>query len=67
MFFYRSAVVVFRRIPLFNDPVRVAQLRVAFAVERARRPFHIDAIVVMPDHIHAVWTLPPGDADYSIR
>jgi len=42
-------------------------LRTAFAAEMARRPFHIDAIVVMPNHIHAVWTLPQGDADYSIR
>ena len=32
-----------------------------------KRPFHIDAWVVMPDHMHAVWTLPPDDADYSGR
>ncbi|MCI5146354.1 MAG: transposase, partial [Candidatus Electrothrix sp. AR3] len=30
-------------------------------------PFHIDAMVVLPDHLHAVWTLPEGDADFSIR
>jgi putative transposase len=24
-------------------------------------------MVVLPDHIHAVWTLPPGDADFSLR
>jgi putative transposase len=27
----------------------------------------IDAMVVLPDHIHAVWTLPPGNADFSLR
>jgi REP element-mobilizing transposase RayT len=32
---------------------------------QTRHPFTIDAMVVLPDHIHAVWTLPPGDADYS--
>ena len=32
-----------------------------------RRPFIIDAIVIMPDHIHSLWTLPKGDVDYSIR
>ncbi len=39
------------------------------AVARTRRdyPFAIDAFVVLPDHIHAVWTLPPDDADFSIR
>ena len=30
-------------------------------------PFRIDAMVVLPDHLHAVWTLPEGDADYSKR
>jgi REP-associated tyrosine transposase len=34
---------------------------------RASRPFHIDAWVVLPDHMHAVWTLPPDDSDYSGR
>src|SRR6202035_1573757 len=29
--------------------------------------FVINAVVVLPDHIHAVWTLPPGDADFSTR
>lgn len=34
---------------------------------RAERPVQIDAWVVLPDHMHAVWTLPEGDADYSVR
>ena len=29
--------------------------------------FTIDAVVVLPDHLHAIWTLPPGDADFSTR
>jgi len=39
------------------------------AVRRVRRnyPFHIDAWVVLPDHLHAVWTLPPDDDDYANR
>jgi putative transposase len=35
--------------------------------EQRRRPFAIDAIVVLPDHLHCIWTLPPGDADFSSR
>lgn len=31
------------------------------------RPFWCDAFVVLPDHLHAVWTIAPGDADYSTR
>ena len=42
-------------------------LREAVRGVRARRPFHIDAWVVLPDHMHAVWTLPADDADYSSR
>ena len=40
--------------------------RVAEAVRRvrSRTPFHIDAWVVLPDHMHCLWTLPEGDADF---
>ena len=31
------------------------------------RPFVVDAMVVLPEHLHAVWTLPPGDDDYAGR
>ena len=34
---------------------------------KARHPFHIDAMVILPDHPHAVRTLPPGDCDYPTR
>jgi putative transposase len=46
---------------------RIDALRRALRVARHVRPFEIDAIVVMPDHLHAIWTLPIGDADYSTR
>lgn len=64
---YFFTVVTFRRALLFNRPEAVAGLRAAFYGEMARRPFQIDAIVIMPDHLHAIWTLPAGDMDYSIR
>ena len=34
---------------------------------RTQQPFHIDAWVVLPDHTHCIWTLPPGDDNYSAR
>ncbi len=42
-------------------------LRSAFEATRKEYPFDITAIVVLPDHLHAVWTLPPDDADFSTR
>lgn len=46
---------------------RIADLRSAFALIRRRHPFRIDAMVVLPDHLHCLWTLPPGDTDFSTR
>ena len=42
-------------------------LRDAVTRCRASRPFTVDAWVLMPDHLHAVWTLPPNDTDFSVR
>ncbi|MBC7946197.1 MAG: transposase, partial [Burkholderiales bacterium] len=42
-------------------------LRAAFRHVRQHHPFSIDAVVVLPDHLHAIWSLPPADADYSLR
>ena len=39
----------------------------AFRMARQERPFTIDAIVILPDHLHAIWTLPSGDSDFSGR
>ena len=54
-----------RRSQLLASHVEV--LREAFAAVLAAHPFVIDAAVVLPDHLHAVWTLPPGDANYALR
>jgi len=45
----------------------VARLREAVWATQADRPFHADAWVVLPDHLHCVWTLPEGDRDFSTR
>ena len=54
-----------RRRTLLVDSIDV--LRDSVAKTRRQYPFEIDAFVVLPNHIHAIWTLPPGDADFSIR
>lgn len=45
----------------------IDRLRDALAATKRERPFEIDAMVVLPDHLHAVWTLPMGDGDISRR
>ena len=42
-------------------------LRHCVALERSRRPFLALAWVVLPDHMHWLWRLPPGDADFATR
>ncbi|AAV93763.1 transposase [Ruegeria pomeroyi] len=46
---------------------QIGLLRTTVWQTRRERPFHIDAWVVLPDHLHAVWTLPRGDTDFSTR
>ena len=53
-----------RRSTVLTD--NIDTLRAVVASVRAQRPFHIDAWVVLPDHMHVIWTL-PDDADYSGR
>jgi len=45
----------------------ISVLRDAVAAARARLPFEIDAWVVLPEHMHCMLTLPPGDAEYPAR
>jgi len=42
-------------------------LRETYRLESRRRPFETVAICILPDHLHAIWTLPEGDADYPGR
>src|SRR5690348_8254467 len=52
-----------RELSLLVD--HIANLRAAFRTARAERPFELIAAVVLPDHLHCVWRLPEGDADYA--
>ena len=45
----------------------VERLRVAVRQTMAEQPFEVDAWVVLPDHMHAVWTMPAGDKAYGVR
>lgn len=54
-----------RRQSLLTENIEI--LRTATRNVRQNHPFHVDAMVVLPDHLHTIWTLPEGDAKYSQR
>lgn len=63
--FFFTVTIANRRADTLT--VHVDLLREAFRATHRQRPFAIEAIVILPDHLHAVWTLPPGDTDYAMR
>ncbi|SEH98391.1 putative transposase [Stutzerimonas xanthomarina] len=54
----RRSDLLVRHIDLLRETVRAT---------KDRHPFRIDAWVVLPDHMHCIWTLPDGDADFALR
>ena len=64
---YFLTVVTENRAPIFAAEAARAMLRAAIDRCRALHPFSLDAIVLLPDHLHLLVTLPPGDDDYPLR
>jgi putative transposase len=63
--YFFTVTLADRRSSALTDHVDV--LRTAVQSTRHAHPFMVDAIVVLPDHLHVVMTLPAGDADYPNR
>jgi putative transposase len=63
--YFFTVTLAERRLALLVE--HIAVLREAFDAVRRARPFSLDAIVVLPDHLHCLWTLPPGDDDFASR
>lgn len=64
---YFFTVVTQGRAPILCLPEARAILRTVFLECRNRWPFTTHAIVLLPDHLHAIWSLPRGDDRYSAR
>jgi putative transposase len=64
---YFFTFVTYRRTALFSDPIEIERYRRAVQKVQGERPFALEAEVILPDHIHTLWTLPEGDADYPTR
>lgn len=60
-------VVTANRAPILCQPVARRALHDSIDACRKRWPFEVVAIVLLPDHVHTIWTLPDGDANFSLR
>ena len=60
-------LVTYQRIPFLIQPEAREILRCAWKCVAKSHPFNLDAVCLLPDHIHMMITLPEYDADYSLR
>lgn len=60
-------VVTFNRLPILTGETARSILHSAWMDVRHRFPFQTDAVVLLPNHIHCIWTLPEDDANFSVR
>ncbi|QDM17762.1 MULTISPECIES: REP-associated tyrosine transposase [unclassified Tardiphaga] len=63
--FFLTVALADRRSSVLAD--HIALLQMAFRNTKNLKPFAIDAVVILPEHLHAILILPPSDADYSGR
>ena len=64
---YFFTLVTYGRNGIFTNPANVTLLRNAFRHVMENQPFKVDAFVLLPDHLHCIWTLPDEDMDFSKR
>jgi putative transposase len=64
---YFFTVVCYQRRKLFETEASVRLLSDVMRAVRGTAPFHTIAMVVLPDHLHCIWSLPRLDADYPTR
>ena len=64
---YFFTVVTDRRAPILCTPSSRKFLREAIQACQAEYPFEMSAVVLLPEHLHALWVLPSGDCDFSKR
>jgi len=64
---YFFTVVTEGRARILHLPAARAILRAVIRECRERWPFRIDAMVLLPDHLHTIWSLPSGDSAYPLR
>jgi putative transposase len=64
---YFFTVITYNRQPIFDSPISRKILHCVWKEVQESLPFVTDAICLLPDHIHTIWTLPDHDSNFSIR
>jgi putative transposase len=64
---YFFTVVTYNRMPILTVSENLSRLQQSFEHVMNHHDFTIEAMVVLPDHLHCIWQLPPGDSDFSTR
>jgi len=60
-------VVTYRRYPFFAKETAITLLQKCFQTIASEYSYTMDAIVILPDHLHCIWTLPEDDSDFATR
>jgi len=64
---YFFTLVTYRRTPLFTKTKNINLLKKSFRKTKETYPFNLNAFVILPDHLHCIWTMPKNDYDFSTR
>jgi putative transposase len=64
---YFFTLVTYHREPILCSQKAIHRIKAAFKYTKKKYPFHIKALVLLPDHLHCILTLPENDANFSIR
>lgn len=64
---YFFTVVTHKRQKILSSPDHILRLQSAFDRVKEKLPFTMEAFVILPDHIHCIWHMPPEDSDFSTR
>jgi putative transposase len=64
---YFFTLVTYQRRPILVTPTARPLLRASIRQTQAERPFQVLAMVLLPEHLHCLWALPSGDADFATR
>lgn len=64
---YFFTLVSYHRRPLFSNPENVNRFKIAINKVKKKYPFSLNAIVMLPDHLHCLWKLPENDSNFSTR
>jgi putative transposase len=63
--YFFTVALAERQSSLLIDEIDL--FRESFRLVRSEYPFHLAAMVVLPEHLHCIWCLPENDCDYSTR